>query len=498
MTSIHQQLLNFADKELLTSISTDSIAVDGYEVVNLISKKRSFHHQSAFLCEHYMKCPVEVVLTFPCLIDISSVVIQPKASSHRTKEFEMYTTYQTPVVPDRSKVNKEPNETEIDNALYPCCYPNDYNDVEILKARALSCFSFAGKYKEQLGLDQTPDRLIFTGPSNKKLYDTKANDLLLNLKLVSCCSNLVIKIKWASVPAISSLQVWGRLSNKNPKYVSKELEKLLRKINKDRVVKISIKKSNKICTFPKNTHEQSLTNCLENVKNRNSTINGDIPEEFMDPITFFIMTVPMMLPSGNTIDKNTLEKYINEEEKYGRLPSDPFTGIVFHGSKTPIPNSSLKARIDDYLLKNTHLYKGGATSGYRDNRSSKTVDELKESLPSTSKAEKRKLEVTSDRCHKNNTSLPLTGNKHQDDMKSSLNLALEKVLPNLPTLNSRNENEKSRCLKCEDDEFKNLFKLPCSHIFCRNCMQVLLQTTKRCAKCDKAFGRFNVTKLTVT
>lgn len=498
MNTLHQQFLNFADKELLTSIRSSSLTVDGSEVENLISKRRSFHHQNAFLCEHYMKCPVEIFLTFPCLIDISTIIIEHKVSSHRSKEIELFAKHQIPSVPNRMKVAKECNEHEVDSELYPCRYPDDYNDEQVCKSTAFS-FRFTGKYKEPPGAEETPDRLIFTNSSSPKSIESRANDRTFKLLSMSCTSNLMIRIRFATVPALRSLQVWGRLSNRNSKHVSIELEKLLRKLNRNKVV-VNISPSKKT-NNSKKVNEKVL-NDSNNKDIKDLKDVGDIPEEFMDPLTFLLMTVPMMLPSGNTIDKTTLEKYAAEEEKHGRLPSDPFTGIVFQGSKVPIPNTSLKARIDTYLLKNSDLYKNGATTGYRNNKFTRTVDNVKEVLPTTSrssKPEKRKLEVRKEDTKRTCSTPPLvTGNKHEDNMKNSLDLALGKVLSSLPKYGSKDKNEKPKCLKCEDEEFRNLFKLPCKHVCCRNCMQDLLKTTMRCAKCKKVFGRYNVTKLTVT
>jgi hypothetical protein len=62
------------------------------------------------------------------------------------------------------------------------------------------------------------------------------------------------------------------------------------------------------------------------------------------------MTIPMLLPSGLNIDLSTLEKHIEAERSWGRLPSDPFTGVLFSDDVKPLPNGALKARIDLYIL----------------------------------------------------------------------------------------------------------------------------------------------------
>lgn len=79
----------------------------------------------------------------------------------------------------------------------------------------------------------------------------------------------------------------------------------------------------------------------------------DVPEEFLDPITLEIMPCPMLLPSGKVIDQATLEKCNRSEATWGRVPSDPFTGVAFTPHSQPLPHPSLKARIDHFLLQHS-------------------------------------------------------------------------------------------------------------------------------------------------
>ncbi|XP_029998970.1 RING finger protein 37 isoform X2 [Sphaeramia orbicularis] len=84
-----------------------------------------------------------------------------------------------------------------------------------------------------------------------------------------------------------------------------------------------------------------------------------IPEEFLDPITQELMTLPMLLPSGVSVDNTTLEEYQKREATWGRLPSDPFTGVPFTASSQPLPNPQLKSRIDHFLLQKGEMRTDG-------------------------------------------------------------------------------------------------------------------------------------------
>ena len=52
------------------------------------------------------------------------------------------------------------------------------------------------------------------------------------------------------------------------------------------------------------------------------------PDRFLDEITYDIMTIPMLLPSGHYVDRGTLDRVVQSDASYGRSPSDPFTGSL--------------------------------------------------------------------------------------------------------------------------------------------------------------------------
>lgn len=103
---------------------------------------------------------------------------------------------------------------------------------------------------------------------------------------------------------------------------------------------------------------------VENQKNeptKLSTTSKELPPEFLDPLTCEIMSLPIILPSGYTIDQGTLDRHIKSEMSWGRKASDPFTGMLLTETKNPIINHVLKERIDHFtLIKDIPL---GKTTG---------------------------------------------------------------------------------------------------------------------------------------
>lgn len=72
------------------------------------------------------------------------------------------------------------------------------------------------------------------------------------------------------------------------------------------------------------------------------------PHRFLDEITYELMQVPMVLPSGHFVDQSTLQRSQECDQLYSRPPSDPFTGIPFSEQHSAKFCAKLKMEIDEY------------------------------------------------------------------------------------------------------------------------------------------------------
>jgi hypothetical protein len=79
----------------------------------------------------------------------------------------------------------------------------------------------------------------------------------------------------------------------------------IRFYDKSQTNEITVNNNNKKRTF---AQTQPLDNCD----------SVSIPSEFIDLITNEIMVLPILLPSGKSIDKSTLDKYLANEAQWGR------------------------------------------------------------------------------------------------------------------------------------------------------------------------------------
>lgn len=76
--------------------------------------------------------------------------------------------------------------------------------------------------------------------------------------------------------------------------------------------------------------------------------------------------LPMLLPSGVSVDNTTLEEHQKREATWGRPPNDPFTGVPFSSTSQPLPNPHLKNRIDRFLLQKGIMSRDGMLGGQGD------------------------------------------------------------------------------------------------------------------------------------
>merc|ERR1711874_110249 len=145
-----------------------------------------------------------------------------------------------------------------------------------------------------------------------------------------------------------------------PKHVQLQ-EKLVEKIQSLRVVDPSAK--NSFSFFGGQTDEDDVEvmgddRAIRSLSESNDDLEKkkvEIPQEFLDEITQELMTIPMTLPSGKTVDKTTVERCEEGQAMWGGQPRDPFTGRLFTDTVKPVFSAGLKSRIDRFIVENRDI-----------------------------------------------------------------------------------------------------------------------------------------------
>ena len=468
-------LIDFASVALKTKVITSSLCADGYGVENLINSKSQaeIFQPKFFMAEYFVKCPVKVLLEFPFLIDISYIVLNPRGTTHYSKVVEVHTTYQRPLKSNRN---------------IPCSYGVDLADF----SHHSNYLNLAGKYNEKYIINNScgVSPVVFFNARHPIQYhkhkEVTGKEISLKpLASLSCCSHLILNITWATIPVIRSLEVWATVSQRNPLFLKDNINMLIRQVkNHSQTNMTSVPEV-------KPMHQSSVAKeeILTNMSSAYRVSSDKIPAEFLDSITMSLMTIPLLLPSGNNIDQTTYDKFVTNEQTYGRLPSDPFTGVVFHESTKPIPNTSLKLRIDEYLLKNkiddrpkTYLLGSESKTDMKIEKRPYKRKHAAENASSTIV-----LPATSHKSRKPNSN-------HQSELEDSLNCALSETMFLIPSCVSNPRTKiVPHCSKCKNKDKLQLYILPCTDLICHLCLNAC-ENEKKCNNCSKPFKHIEVKK----
>ncbi|KOC70977.1 RING finger protein 37 [Habropoda laboriosa] len=293
---------NFCDSRLRPEIQCSTVSTEGYEVTNLINDS-----DKGFLAYACIKPPVNIDITFLCNICVSHILIWPQVGLQKSSGFQLYA------------------KTSNDNSVPYSLLANGFLD------------------SSNTGL------LFYPSTVNPETISVPPNFLKRYIKpslryLSTYISSLRICICKTenSVPALGKIEVWGTVSPRCGKDTvasvftlwSKQQSSIIESVEKSEVSNLPV-----TTTDSKETLESSL----------------QVPECFLDAITYEIMTQPILLPSGKIIDQSTLLKHEETEALWGRRLTDPFTGLPFSEDRKPVIASALKIRIDKFLLENSNM-----------------------------------------------------------------------------------------------------------------------------------------------
>lgn len=381
--------MNFCASQLLPEISTNKPSADGHEVSNLISED-SLCRSRGYMGEYFLKPPIDIILHFPVSIDISQVLIGAQLRTQCSVAFSILTNISTSSIRNNSPISSNPAKN---NSSKRKIYNPNINTTEgIRQAHGTGVYECGSlvplqEYEDENdghGNDVSSDDDVYLSVSN---FNTNGEETVLlsncfyrhwfdvprpktetilkgassvytnnmrhtNRDALRCVKKLMIRIHKTQHPGpcvLSRIEVWGQPAMSSSIRQRKDL------LNKWQGHKISLVNEPRLPRMY-NSHEDKESNSsssqLSSAQFDIIQENCEIPEEFFDPITCEVMTIPLLLPTGHTVDSQTLERYFANESQWGRPASDPFSGLAFKEGRGPVPNVGLKARIDRYLLLN--------------------------------------------------------------------------------------------------------------------------------------------------
>uniref|UniRef100_A0A5F9CVQ7 RING finger protein 37 n=1 Tax=Oryctolagus cuniculus TaxID=9986 RepID=A0A5F9CVQ7_RABIT len=484
-------VINLCLPQFRPRVHCNKISADGYEVENLISEdptKRSH----GFRTEYFIKPPVYVTVSFPFNVEICRINIDLTAGGGQNiTGLEVYTS----ALASRASWSTPECQT-LGPAEPPVPDKEAFTLVGkvLLKNQSQVVFSHRG-FKARPPFGPVEVTLLSPAVVAQELW----NKGTLSLSHVAHLKICITHMTGGGVPCIKRLEVWGQPAKTcSQEVIDSILLVASESLPQDLAPQAPALPMESDCDPGGQLEGQEAPSSLQELAEGIQ----DVPEEFLDPITLEIMPCPMLLPSGKVIDQSTLEKCNRSEAAWGRVPSDPFTGVAFTAHSQPLPHPSLKARIDHFLLQ--HSIPGCHLLGRAQTALAVTPSSI--ALPSR----KRKMELAEHAPHSSlgvsascfsTTSppvLPTTSEHTAKRMKASSELGFTHMDCSTEQPGSIPGPKCASCDSVFSPYFKKepVYQLPCGHLLCRPCLgekQRSLPMT--CMACQRPFASQDVLRV---
>ena len=450
-------MINFCSPTLNPTVKCSTVSTDGYEVTNLVSSDAD-EARKGFLAYRAIKPPVSITINFCCRVNVSHVILWAQVGYQKSTGFEIYANCASRTKPE-----------EYQKAAFGYLQEDEVGIIFYRRIHYQECL------KSTKNLNSFAWKAI---PGSTCFFLNNTGSLQIK----------IIKTK-SSVPALARVEVWGRPSTSCDEIVQHNIFQLWAH---------TLPKKETVCCDPESPLQTD----------HDSDVEFEIPEEFLDSITFTVMAVPFILPCGKVVDRSTLDKHGQHEATWGRLPSDPFTGKLFTENSQPIPATALKACIDKFLIEHSDKHELASlprTTGWKKKSS---INDTRFSTepsayikPSTSVGhtvedkEMTCMAVVEDTCQSSSkrprygaeARVILCGESHEEELDRSLSSAVECTLVGLPKFTRFSSHLLlQQCAMCCSDNI--LFTLPCKHFLCRVCLVLKKESNDlSCNVCKACF-----------
>lgn len=525
-------VINLCLPQFRPRIHCNKICADGYEVENLISSDPVKRHRG-FHAEYFIKPPIDITVSFPFNIEICQINVCISTAGHqscigldiRTCTSSTRSTWS--ILEDNKDFQGQAFSDKDVFTLVGKALLKEHSEVSFRNKVFVPRFPFDKANLDLLNVDSLLQELWNKGPT-----------VVTNVSHLKVC---VTHVTGGYLPYIKKVEVWGQPAKCCPSQVLDNVLKVyLASVPQKPSLQLDVfsvpAEKDLITFFPSTEAQPTSFKMMETF--------DTVPEEFLDPITLEIMTLPMLLPSGKVIDQSTLEKYNKSEASWGRIPNDPFTGVAYNLHCKPVPHPPLKARIDHFLLQNKSrlpnisILGGTHTSGtatpsalmaYAGKRRSDCLDDdasfdfsrisdptLVDKAALENAAKRLKTETTVSLPHSDYCTESFS---HEQRLSDSLDSALTSVLGSLPSFTASMSSSSSSswatntmtdyntgsmvqgcasCFKTFSVYFKTepVYQLPCGHLLCRTCLTEKQKTSSlMCMNCKRTVVTHDVQRV---
>uniref|UniRef100_A0A3P9PP00 U-box domain containing 5 n=1 Tax=Poecilia reticulata TaxID=8081 RepID=A0A3P9PP00_POERE len=404
-------VVNLCQPHFSTTAHCNKLCADGYDVTNIVSADPSLRKQG-FKLEYFLRPPLHVTLKFGFPVELCRVDVElwpwGMDRGQACKRLEISTSSDTSAL---SKAQDGLPQTDVQSQSSS---QSEFKQVARCELTEETQVSFSHS-------NFRPRAPFLSAPPPPPASSRQVKLWSRGLHSLSAVTQLRVTVPCggaASSLGLKALAVWGQPARCCP---AEEVERIQR------------------------TQEANERRVEQSERNHLITKQFSIPEEFLDPLTQEVMALPMLLPSGMSVDASTLEEYQKREAAWGRPPNDPFTGVPFTATCQALPNPQLKSRIDHFLLQKGMVRRDGTLGGQDQGQN-----------PQASRL------VTSSVQGRSQTSPSFT--------KTSINNnSTHSTDENTDT--SQVCSDCSRSVSVYSTSSSSIYRLGCGHLLCRACVQ---------------------------
>uniref|UniRef100_A0A3B5LE58 U-box domain containing 5 n=1 Tax=Xiphophorus couchianus TaxID=32473 RepID=A0A3B5LE58_9TELE len=397
-------VVNLCLPHFSTTAHCNKLCADGYDVTNIVSADPSLRKQG-FKLEYFLRPPLHVTLKFGFPVELSRV------------DVELW-----PWGMDRGQACKRleiSTSSDISALIQAQHSESEFKQVARCELTEETQVSFSHS-------NFRPRAPFLSAPPPPPASSQQVKLWSRGLHSLSAVTQLRVTVPCggaASSLGLKALAVWGQPARCCP---AEEVERI------QRIQESNERRVERPVFFSPPVGQ--TTHTLQN------SLSFSIPEEFLDPLTQEVMALPMLLPSGMSVDASTLEEYQKREATWGRPPNDPFTGVPFTSTCQPLPNPQLKSRIDHFLLQKGMVRRDGTLGGQdqgQNPQASRLVTSCVQGRSQTSPSF-TKTSINSNSTHSTdkNTDTKLSSSSHEQLLSASLDEALLSALQGRPSFTS--------------------------------------------------------------
>lgn len=323
--SLETKTENVMTKRFCRKLVTNSVESDAYPLSNLLDDSEKATHQSkGFMVAHFVKAPVLIRFEFEQSIRLVAIEIGLKVGAQKTTSLEIFF-----------------GSGGLDELMTKMAF------IKIPTGKDFLLLKSANNRLAKEFSSSNPEKTFDFLLPNKRFADKKGNEIR------SIGINVVQSV---GVPCIKSIRVFvpSKMNSSDSMECKNSIESLDSAKKSSPVVKLNTSEC-KTTETPVESKTRGIP--VERKRTPTESKTTEIPAEFFDAVTNEVMSLPVLLPSGKSVDRSTLEKYSAAESAHGRSPNDPFTLLPFTEIRKPLPHISLKNRIDAFFLLNQNLAK---------------------------------------------------------------------------------------------------------------------------------------------